>query len=144
MITWTGMYYNVTSRNRNAAPTQKKDCDETIIIFVRTSSHWVNWILSKCLLPRRCWLTLHLIKKEIWLYSDKNNHVDSCSVTMAIMWLNYSRRLDYLKLSMLKSMLFGKASQTWPQIGWQQSQQPIRSRIRKSSLTNINFNMAFS
>ena len=31
--------------------------------------------------------------------------------------------------------------QTWHQIGWQQSRQPIRGHVRKSVLTNMEFNM---
>ena len=44
---------------------------------------------------------------------------------------------------MLKSMLFNKDFQTWHLIGWQHSRQPIRSHVRKSLLTNMEFNMDF-
>ena len=44
---------------------------------------------------------------------------------------------------MLKSMLVNKGFQTWHQIGWQHSRQPIRSPVRKSLLTNLEFKKDF-
>ena len=52
--------------------------------------------------------------------------------------------LGYLEISMLKSILVNKDFQTWHPIGWQHSRQPIRSRDRKSLLTNMEFNMDFT
>ena len=47
-------------------------------------------------------------------------------------------------ISMLKSMLVNKNFQTWHMIGWQHSHQPIKSHVRKSLLTNMEFNMDFT
>ena len=44
---------------------------------------------------------------------------------------------------MLKSLLVNKDFQTWHLIGWQRSRQPIRSHVRKSLSTDMNFNMDF-
>ena len=40
-------------------------------------------------------------------------------------------------------MLDNKDFTTWHLIGWQHSHQPIRSHVRKSLLTNMEFNMDF-
>ena len=45
---------------------------------------------------------------------------------------------------MLKSMLFDKDFQTWHLIGWQHSRQPIRSHVRKSLLTDMEFHVDFN
>ena len=45
---------------------------------------------------------------------------------------------------MLKSMLVKKDFQTCHLIGWQHSRQPIRSHVKKSLLTNMEFNMDFT
>ena len=39
---------------------------------------------------------------------------------------------------------FNKDFQTWHLIGWQHNRQPIRSHVRKSLLTNVEFNIDFS
>ena len=44
----------------------------------------------------------------------------------------------------LKSVFVYKDFQTWHLIGWQHHRQPIRSHVRKSLLTNIEFNMDFT
>ena len=44
---------------------------------------------------------------------------------------------------MLNPILFNKDFQTWLQIGWEQSRQPIGTHVRKSLLTNTDFNMIF-
>ena len=50
----------------------------------------------------------------------------------------------YEEISMLKSMVVNKDFQTWHLIGWQHSHQPIRSHVRKSLLTSMEFNMDFT
>ena len=40
-------------------------------------------------------------------------------------------------------MLVNKDFQTWYLIGWQHSRQPIKSHVRKSFLTNAEFDMDF-
>ena len=52
--------------------------------------------------------------------------------------------LDYWEIYMLKSKLVEKDFQTWSLIGWQHSRQPIRSHVRISLLTNMDFKMDFS
>ena len=50
----------------------------------------------------------------------------------------------YEEICMLKSMVVNKYFQTWHLIGWQHSRQPIRSHVRKSLLTSMEFNMDFT
>ena len=49
-----------------------------------------------------------------------------------------------LKKFHVKSMLINKDFQTWHLIGWQHSRRSIRSQVRKSLLTNMEFNMDFN
>ena len=71
----------------------------------------------------------------------------------AIIWTNIlcqgrGRRatwgLGYYEISMIKSMLANKDFQTWHLIGWQYKRQPIRRHVKKSLLTNMDFNMDFT
>ena len=56
-----------------------------------------------------------------------------------------ARSLGYLlRIPMLKPILVNKDLQTWHLIGWQHGCQPIRSHVRKSVLTNMEFNMDFT
>ena len=52
--------------------------------------------------------------------------------------------LGYQEISILKSMLVNIDFQTSHLIGWQHCRQPIRSHVRKSLLTNMEFNMDFT
>ena len=61
-----------------------------------------------------------------------------------VMIMERTMGLGYKNISMLKSMLLHKDFQTWHLIGWQHSRQPIRSHVKKSLLTNIEFNMDFT
>ena len=55
-----------------------------------------------------------------------------------------TRGLRYQEISMLKPTLVNNDFQTWHLIGWQHNRQPIRSHVRKSLLTNMEFNMDFT
>ena len=48
------------------------------------------------------------------------------------------RGMGYLKST---SMFVSKDVQTWHLIGWQHNRQPIRGHVRKSLLSNMEFNM---
>ena len=50
-------------------------------------------------------------------------------------------RVSYVKFQ--NSMLVNRDFQTWHLIGWQHSRQPIRSHVRKSLLTNMEFKHGF-
>ena len=60
------------------------------------------------------------------------------SVSNAEKTFRVARGLGYKEISMLKSMSVKKDFQTWHLIGWQ------HSHIRKSLLTNMEYNMDFT
>ena len=56
----------------------------------------------------------------------------------------FARGLHFWEFPILNSMLVNKDYQTCHLNGWQHSHQPIRNHVRKSLLTNMEFNMDFT
>ena len=52
--------------------------------------------------------------------------------------------LRYYGIAISIYMLANKDFQTWHLIGWKYSRQPNRSHVKKSLLTNMEFNMDFT
>ena len=82
---------------------------------------------------------VHTYNMELNEYSISIAECKTAVTTVLMHW-----GLGYWEISMLKSMSVNKDFQTWHLIGWQHSCQPIRSHVRKSLLTNMEFNMDFS
>ena len=66
---------------------------------------------------------------------------------VSITLIKFGQHIDLgsgsLRISMIKDMLVNKNFPTWHMIGFQHSHQPIRSDVRKSLLSNMEFNMDF-
>ena len=96
----------------------------------------------KTMLVNKDFQTWHLIG---WQHSRQpiRSHVRKSLLTNMEFNMDFCLVTPSPEISMLKSLLVNKDFQTWHLIGWQHSRQPIRSHVRKSLLTNMEFNMDF-